>query len=88
MIKVYNKSTNYLRVSGKTIAPLKTVEFESRNSQIRVLERNGIISVSEVLSNNTIPHTTLTNDPEIKEESVNVVEVESKPVYTDRKSVV
>ena len=57
MIKVYNKQSNYLRVSGKVIAPFKTEEFEERNQQIRILERNGIVSVTEDLSNNTIPTT-------------------------------
>ena len=57
MIKVYNKQSNYLRVSGKVIAPFKTEEFEERNQQIRILERNGIVAVTEDLSNNTIPTT-------------------------------
>ena len=57
MIRVYNKQSNYLRVLGKVIAPFKTEEFEERNQQIRILERNGIVSVTEDLSNNTIPTT-------------------------------
>lgn len=76
MIKVYNKSTNYLLISGKKVAPFKSEEFESRNSQIRVLERNGSISVSEILSENIIPQTTLTSNPEVKEEKAEVIKME------------
>lgn len=55
MIKVYNKQSKYLRVSGKIIAPFKTEDFEERNQQIRILERNGIVVVTDVLSENTTP---------------------------------
>lgn len=65
MIKVYNKQSNYLRVSGKVIAPFKTEEFGERNQQIRILERNGIVSVTEDFSNNVIPNVTTVD--EIKE---------------------
>lgn len=76
MIKVYNRTTNYLRADGKSIAPLKTEEFEERTPQIRVLERNGSIVVSENLDHNIIPHSTIKE--EIKEEKV--IKVEDSPV--------
>ena len=76
MIKVYNRTTNYLRADGKSIAPLKTEEFEERTPQIRVLERNGSIVVLENLDHNIIPHSTIKE--EIKEEKV--IKVEDSPV--------
>ena len=83
MIKVYNKQSKYLRVSGKIIAPFKTEDFEERNQQIRILERNGIVVVTDVLSENTTPTQSniiennnngedsivLTEQPEISEET-------------------
>ena len=50
MIKVFNKQSRYVRISGKVVPPFKSVEFEARNQQIRILERNGIISVREILN--------------------------------------
>lgn len=76
MIKVYNRTTNYLRADGKSIAPLKTEEFEERTPQIRVLERNGSIVVSENLDHNIIPHSNIKE--EVKEEKV--IKVEDSPV--------
>lgn len=76
MIKVYNRTTNYLRVDGKSIAPLKTEEFEERTPQIRVLERNGSITISENLDKNIIPHSDIKE--EVKEEPV--IKVEDTPV--------
>lgn len=82
MIKVYNKSTDYLRIDGKILAPFGSKEFDSRTSQIRVLERNGSVTVSEILSNNVKPQTQLTGNTEIKEETVEVItnEVETEKV--------
>lgn len=77
MIKVYNKSTDYLRIDGKKLAPLKSGEFESRTSQIRVLERNGTVSVTEILKDNVIPKTNLTSDPTVKSEAAKVISVDS-----------
>ena len=77
MIKVYNKSTDYLRIDGKKLAPLRSDFFESRTSQIRVLERNGTVSVTEILKDNVIPKTNLTSDPEVKTEVAKVISVES-----------
>lgn len=88
MIKVYNKQSKYLRVSGKIIAPFKTEDFEERNQQIRILERNGIVVVTDVLSENTTPtqsniiennnngedSVVLTEQPEISEETPNEAE--------------
>lgn len=90
MIKVYNKQSKYLRVSGKIIAPFKTEDFEERNQQIRILERNGIVVVTDVLSENTTPtqsniiennnngeySVVLTEQPEISEETSNEAETE------------
>lgn len=90
MIKVYNKQSKYLRVSGKIIAPFKTEDFEERNQQIRILERNGIVVVTDVLSENTTPtqsniiennnngedSVVLTEHPEISEETSNEAETE------------
>ena len=90
MIKVYNKQSKYLRVSGKIIAPFKTEDFEERNQQIRILERNGIVVVTDVLSENTTPTQSniiennnngedpvvLTEQPEISEETSNEAETE------------
>lgn len=90
MIKVYNKQSKYLRVSGKIIAPFKTEDFEERNQQIRILERNGIVVVTDVLSENTTPtqsniiennnngenSVVLTEQPEISEEISNEAETE------------
>lgn len=90
MIKVYNKQSKYLRVSGKIIAPFKTEDFEERNQQIRILERNGIVVVTDVLSENTTPtqsniiennnngedSVVLTEQPEIFEETSNEAETE------------
>lgn len=73
MIKVYNRSTDYLRIDGKILAPFGSKEFESRTSQIRVLERNGSITVSEILSNNTKPQTELTGNTQFVEEKIEVV---------------
>ena len=83
MIKVYNRTTNYLRADGKSIAPLKTEEFEERTPQIRVLERNGSIVVSENLDHNIIPHSTIKE--EIKEEKV--IKVEDSPVAIEETKV-
>ena len=83
MIKVYNRTTNYLRVDGKSIAPLKTAEFEERTPQIRVLERNGSISISENLDNNIIPHSDIKED--VKEEKV--IKVEDNPVTEPEKII-
>lgn len=82
MIKVYNKSTDYLRIDGKILAPFGSKEFDSRTSQIRVLERNGSVTVSEILSNNVKPQTQLTGNTKIKEETVEVItnEVETEKV--------
>lgn len=88
MIKVYNKQSKYLRVSGKIIAPFKTEDFEERNQQIRILERNGIVVVTDVLSENTTPTQSnviennnngenpvvLNEQPEISEETSNKAE--------------
>lgn len=90
MIKVYNKQSKYLRVSGKIIAPFKTEDFEERNQQIRILERNGIVVVTDVLSENTTPtqsniiennnngenSVVLTEQPEISEETSNEAKTE------------
>lgn len=91
MIKVYNKQSKYLRVSGKIIAPFKTEDFEERNQQIRILERNGIVVVTDVLSENTTPIQSniiendnngenpvvlITEQPEISEETPNEAETE------------
>lgn len=91
MIKVYNKQSKYLRVSGKIIAPFKTEDFEERNQQIRILERNGIVVVTDVLSENTTPIQSniiendnngenpvilITEQPEISEETSNEAETE------------
>lgn len=93
MIKVYNKQSKYLRVSGKIIAPFKTEDFEERNQQIRILERNGIVVVTDVLSENTTPIQSniiendnngenpvilITEQPEISEETSNEAETEAE----------
>lgn len=88
MIKVYNKSTNYLRIDGKILAPFGSKDFDFRSSQIRVLERNGSVTVSEILSNNTKPQTELTSNPEVKEEVVETVSEVTEEVIEEPKTEV
>lgn len=81
MIKVYNKCTQYLKISGKTIAPFKSEDFEERNQQIRILERNGAVSVTEILNEETTPIiTNKIEDTIIEEQTVEpTIEVEEQP---------
>lgn len=86
MIKVYNKHTQYLKIGDKVIAPFKVEEFEERNQQIRILERNGVVSVTEVLENTTTetvktevePVVSATEEVQIVEPTIEIVEEEVK----------
>lgn len=93
MIKVYNKHTQYLKISDKVIAPFKSEEFEERNQQIRILERNGVVSVTEVLNNNVTPTTEIKDQKEeIKEqvEETQIVEpvIEETEVIIEEENII
>lgn len=91
MIRVYNKQSNYLRVLGKVIAPFKTEEFEERNQQIRILERNGIVSVTEDLSNNTIPTTSnvvVDNGEELKAKTETETDNKENTVIVNKEDII
>lgn len=94
MIKVYNKCTQYLKISGKTIAPFKSEDFEERNQQIRILERNGAVSVTEILNEETTPiitnkiEDTIIEEEQIVEPIVEVVESIEPVVETIEEPVI
>ena len=54
MIRITNKNSTLISVEGHVILPFKSIDIEiPRTPSIRSLERNGIITVSELSEPNT-----------------------------------
>lgn len=54
MIRILNRNSTFISVEGHMIPPFKSINIEiPRTPSIRSLERNGIITVSELSEPNT-----------------------------------